>query len=208
MLPSQVPPTSGFANTSAVSPFGALASSKPTTSQTRFKDETSGEPKVTSSSTFASSGLAAFAGSDKSPFGTLGASSTASTSGFGALAAGKTEETRATGFGGLSGSVSTFGGVSPFATAGTSGFNRPSGSVFSSDFGGGFGTRAKSGGLTSFAAPGGPSVLRANSKTAKVFGAPGEAEKEGDDGDDSGASEDDDDENKEDDRFFEQESKS
>ncbi|KAI9685334.1 MAG: hypothetical protein M1820_010821 [Bogoriella megaspora] len=65
---SKVPLTSGFANTSATSPFGALAGNK---SPTRSKSPT--EPPQTSTNAFSKSGFAALSGS-QSPFGSLGAS--------------------------------------------------------------------------------------------------------------------------------------
>ncbi|KAF7168337.1 hypothetical protein CNMCM5623_001345 [Aspergillus felis] len=140
----QAPVTSAFANTSAVSPFGSLGASKP-----KEKEPTKSAP-VTSTSAFASSSLAAFAGSEQSPFGSLGASTP---SVFKSPAASESEKPAATGFA---------------AGASTSGF-AALGSGFSG-FSGGFGAAAKSGGLTSFASPTAPSTFGSSTKD-KPFGA-------------------------------------
>ncbi|KAL4897862.1 hypothetical protein BDV59DRAFT_198122 [Aspergillus ambiguus] len=146
--------TGAFANTSAVSPFGSLGASKP-------KEEEPSKSPATSSSAFASSSFAAFASSEKSPFGTPGSSSG---SVFKSPAPTEAPKPAATGFA---------------SAAGTSGF-AALGSGFSS-FGGGFGAAAPKGGLTSFASPAGPSVLGGSSND-KPFGAPAE-EEEADDED-------------------------
>jgi Ran-binding protein 3 len=138
------PVTSAFANTSAVSPFGSLGASK------SEEEEPTKPAAVTSTSAFASSSLAAFAGSEQSPFGSLGASTP---SVFKSPAASETEKPAATGFA---------------AGASTSGF-AALGSGFSG-FGGGFGAAAKSGGLTSFASPTAPSTFGSSTKD-KPFGA-------------------------------------
>ncbi|KAE8151293.1 P-loop containing nucleoside triphosphate hydrolase protein [Aspergillus avenaceus] len=134
--------TSAFANTSTVSPFGALGASKP-------KEEAEKAPAATSSSAFAASSLSAFAGSEQSPFGAIGASTPS------VFKSPATEAAKpaATGFA---------------SAAGTSGF-AALGSGFSG-FSGGFGSGGLKGGLTSFAAPGGPSIIGSTSKD-KPFGA-------------------------------------
>ncbi|KAE8390843.1 hypothetical protein BDV23DRAFT_77724 [Aspergillus alliaceus] len=139
----RAPLKSAFANASSVSPFGSLGASKP-------KDESSKPAAVTSSSAFASSSLAAFAGSEKSPFGAIGSSAT---SVFKSPATTEATKPATTGF-------ASAAGTSGFASLG-SGF---------SGFSGGFGSVGSKGGLTSFAAPGGPSVIGSSSKD-KPFGA-------------------------------------
>ncbi|GFF80926.1 ran-specific GTPase-activating protein 2 [Aspergillus udagawae] len=138
------PVTSAFANTSAVSPFGSLGASK-----SKEEEPTRSTP-VTSTSAFASSSLAAFAGSEQSPFGSLGASTP---SVFKSPAASESEKPAATGFA---------------AGASTSGF-AALGSGFSG-FSGAFGAAAKTGGLTSFASPTAPSTFGSSTKD-KPFGA-------------------------------------
>src|SRR5438874_9258193 len=76
-----MPASSGFSNTSSISPFGTLNSSE-NTSQASFGDGT--KPPQTSTNAFAASGFGALAGSSTSGFGALGAS-TSSTSPFGSL---------------------------------------------------------------------------------------------------------------------------
>ncbi|KAB8073830.1 hypothetical protein BDV29DRAFT_174818 [Aspergillus leporis] len=142
------PLKSAFTNTSSVSPFGSLGTSKP-------KDEPPKPTAVTSSSAFASSSLSAFASSEQSPFGAIG-SSTASV--FKSPATSEATKPAPTGFASAS-------GTSGFASLG-SGF---------SGFSGGFGAAASKGGLTSFASPAGPSVLGSSSKD-KSFGAAEEEE--------------------------------
>ncbi|KAF9893874.1 hypothetical protein FE257_010044 [Aspergillus nanangensis] len=146
----KAPIKSAFANTSAVSPFGSLGSSKP-----KEGEEAAAKAPLTSTSAFASSSLAGFAGSEKSPFGTLGSSST---SVFKSSPATEPAKPAATGF-------ASAAGTSGFATLG-SGF---------SAFGGGFGAAASKGGLTTFASPSGPSVL-GNSAKDKLFGAAADEE--------------------------------
>ncbi|KAG2004067.1 hypothetical protein GB937_009192 [Aspergillus fischeri] len=138
------PVTSAFMNTSAVSPFGSIGASK-----SKEEEPTKSAP-VTSTSAFASSSLAAFAGSEQSPFGSLG---TSTPSVFKSSVASETEKPAATGFA---------------AGASTSGF-AALGSGFSG-FSGGFGAAAKSGGLTSFASPTTPSTFGSSTKD-KPFGA-------------------------------------
>lgn len=184
----QAPLPSAFANTSAVSPFGSLAA-KPNIKE----EDTSKKTHVTSSSAFAASSLAAFSGSEQSPFGSLG-SSTESV--FKKAPATAEPEKPKTGFAAPE-------GPSPFATKAASGF--ASAGFGFSGFGGGFGAAAKTGGLTSFASPG-PTSLSSTSQT-KPFGAPeeeNEEEQEEEANDGPGEFE----QEKTDERFFERESKS
>ncbi|KAL4956353.1 hypothetical protein BDW69DRAFT_192483 [Aspergillus filifer] len=142
------PLPSAFANTSSVSPFGAMGAS---TSKPAEEAK-----QTTSSSAFASSSLAAFASSEQSPFGSLGASTPSVFKSSESTPAG-TDSPAATGF------ASTK--PSGFAALG-SGF---------SGFSGGF-AGASSGGLTSFAAPGAPSAL--GSTSSKPFGAEADSDDE------------------------------
>ncbi|KAL2004390.1 hypothetical protein VTN02DRAFT_1 [Thermoascus thermophilus] len=145
-----------FANTSAASPFASLASAK----SDATKAEDSKVSHVTSSSAFASSKFASFAGSAQSPFGSLGASAQSVFEK--KPSATESEKPAATGF-------AAAAGPSPFASSGTSGF----GSGFSA-----FAAAAPlkpAGGLTSFA--GGSSALGSTSK-AKPFGAAEDEEEE------------------------------
>ncbi|PKY01499.1 hypothetical protein P168DRAFT_273890 [Aspergillus campestris IBT 28561] len=147
-----VPAASGFANTSAVSPFGALGASE-------SKGESAKPAAATSSSAFAASSLSAFAGSEKSPFGSLGSSGS---SVFKSPASTEPAKSPATGF-------ASGAGSSGFASLG-SGF---------SGFSGGFGSAGTTGGLTSFASPSGPSVLGSTSTSKdKPFGAAEEEDDE------------------------------
>jgi len=211
-----VSPTSGFANTSAVSPFGALAGRKSPPAET---------PK-TSSSAFASSGFGSLAGSATSGFGAIGKTS----DGFGAgggfgtggkspLATteaskenGKPQEVASSTFGGALGQKSAFAAAAPSAGSGF-GSGVSAFSSLGKGFGssaGGFGGVGGSGGLTSFASGKPSTALAGSSKPAKAFGAP---PAEDDDNADEGGEEDEaglkspshhDEEEKQDERFYEQ----
>ncbi|KAK5686362.1 hypothetical protein LTS10_002480 [Elasticomyces elasticus] len=221
---TKVPPTSGFANSSATSPFGALAGSKSPLA----------ELPQTSSSAFKSSGFGSLAGSTSSGFGTVGKS----TGGFGAgggFATGsksatadpskeneKPKETSASTFGGALGQKSAFAAApatsTGFGSGATTGFGSLAGG-FASPLGAGTGGGspfggAASGGLSTFASGAkSPLSLGSSSKpaTAKPFGAPANDEEQGDEA----ADEDDPsgakspgtlshDEEKQDDRFYAQ----
>lgn len=72
---SKIPTTSGFANTSAVSPFGTLARSKsPVKPLSSFASTANSQQPQTSSPAFAASGFAALSNASASPFGALGGS--------------------------------------------------------------------------------------------------------------------------------------
>ncbi|MCJ1387338.1 hypothetical protein MMC18_000181 [Xylographa bjoerkii] len=164
-LPFQLPPGSGFANTSAASPFSTLSGKASVfKAPSSFGTNTSNQQTQTSSA-FASSGFAALASSSTSPFSTLG---TAATSAKSPLSDSRTTtETRT--FGGFGSSVpGGFGssGKSSFASAGASGFGTLGGSTFGSAFGGGFGGGTK---LSSFAAPVADTKL--GGAKPKIFGA-------------------------------------
>lgn len=174
---TKIPPTSGFANTAAVSPFGALAGSK----------SPSTEPAQTSSSAFASSGFSALAQSSSSGFGAIGASSggfgsggsfaTGSKSPLASLGSGddeKASEPSGSAFGGAlgakpafaaAGSGTGFGSGSGFGKVGqASGFASPLGGSGFASFGGG--------GLSSFASGKPAAAIGSPVKTSKAFGAP------------------------------------
>ncbi|KAK3623662.1 hypothetical protein LTR56_009612 [Elasticomyces elasticus] len=219
---TKVPPTSGFANSSATSPFGALAGSKSPLA----------ELPQTSSSAFKSSGFGSLAGSTSSGFGTIGKSigGFGAGGGFASKSATadsskeneKPNETSASTFGGALGQKSAFAAASAastgFGSAATSGFGSLAGG-FASPLGAGtgggspFGGTA-SGGLSTFASGAkSPLSLGSSSKsaTAKPFGAPANDEEQGDEA----ADEDDPsgakspgtlshDEEKQDDRFYAQ----
>ncbi|KAI9704791.1 MAG: hypothetical protein M1836_006571 [Candelina mexicana] len=207
----RLPPTSGFANTSAVSPFGTLAESK---SPTRSPASVFGSTAVGQS---APSGFGSLSNSRASPFGTLGTSSGAkspfgalgdssksSVSGFGTLGPDQTDKSSGAGFGaGSPVAVSGFSSIgnSAYGCSGSSGFGK-----LDTGFGSAFGTGSC--GLTSFAAKGGSGIIGLSDKPVKPFGAPAVGEDDEESGSDgSGDAEEDhnDQEEKEDKRFQQQE---
>lgn len=208
---TKVPPTSGFANTSAASPFGSLAGGK----------SPSGESQTTPSA-FAASGFSALAGSSTSGFGAIGKQSGGFGSG-GTFASGtksldkndKPKSPPANSFGGALGQTSAFSstpGTGSGFGSGSSGFGKlgSSGGLSGGIGGTGFGSLG-GGGLKSFASGKTVAPLGGLSKPAKPFGAPpADGEEDGGDADDeddrSGAksplaTEDE----KQDERFFAQE---
>lgn len=201
---TKIPAGSGFANTSASSPFASLANTKSPSEQ----------PSSTTSA-FASSAFGALAGSSTSAFGTLGQNKTLSSFA-------SPGSTPAPGEDGAkpAPTPSAFGGLastaSPFASAGSSAFGSGASGFgkLGNGFGGGFGGLGSGQKLTSFASSGTPGVIGSSTKTGiTAFGAPAEDEDEqsGDDGEeDSGAKSPKliVDEDKKDERFFEQDSKS
>ena len=185
---SQIPHISGFANTSKESPFASIARAKPPSGTASIIGTQSiNQQTQTSTSAFASSGFAALSGS-KSPFGTLGTSSSAistsnpiksphesSRSPFSVLLESKTETAKPTG--GIT-SPRSFAstGSSTFGSSGLSAFGTLGGTAPTSGFGSGFGAGNK---LSSFAAPTGDTNLGGGA--SKPFGA--SAESDEDDGD-------------------------
>ncbi|KAJ9606937.1 hypothetical protein H2200_008948 [Cladophialophora chaetospira] len=176
---SKILPASGFANASTASPFANTSTESPFAGFKSPKSpgkspepSTSSPGNPTSTSAFASSGLAAFASSEKSPFGAVG-STAKSSGGFGG---GTTS-----GFGSGSGG---FGSGSSFASK-PSGFGSGGGFGSSGGFGGGggFGAASKPFGtsLSTFAnSSGGASTF----PKAKPFGVKSDEEEEGsEDGD-------------------------
>lgn len=131
--------------------------------------------------------MASFAGSEQSPFGSIGSCTTSVLK----KPADATEPKKpsTTGFAAAE-------GPSPFAAAGGSGFG-----ALGSGFGG-FAATGKQGGLTNFASPGGPGPLSSASK-AKSFGAPEEENEDSEDASESGPGEFEQD--KTDERFYERE---
>lgn len=192
---AKIPPTSGFANTSATSPFASIASPK--------------SPQ-TSGSAFASSGFSNFA-TAASPFAAAGSAAGGSASPFGALGGKPTLAPPASTESTTKPSLSPFGGsigtnassASPFATTGTStlgggttssGFGALGGGSTSgfgslgggSAFGSGFAGVKPAGGLSSFATPGAVGITGLSDKPAKPFGAAvdDDDDNDADDGDD------------------------
>ncbi|KAF2091486.1 hypothetical protein K490DRAFT_52692 [Saccharata proteae CBS 121410] len=195
---TKIPPSSGFSNTSTVSPFGALAGNK--------SPPAAAAPQ-TSESAFKASGFGALA-STASPFATMAGKPAASpfaTAAAGAKPAisGLSSSSSTSAFGGLSASSE---GKSAFATAGSSGFGGLVGGFGSGSGFGGIGSGSKLGG---FGGGSGPKITGLSDKPAKPFGAAADDEEEGsgDDGDEEGnkspikAQQD---EDKKDERFFEQ----
>jgi hypothetical protein len=174
-----------FLNTSAVSPFASLGA------QSTEGEET--KNKITSSSSFAASGLASFAKSEQSPFGTLGGSGS-TPSVFKAADSVSSDKPAASGF-------AAAAGASPFASTSTSGFGSLGGSGLGSGFGGGFGG-GSTGKLSSFASSSGPGF---GNTTSKPFGAAADSDGEEDEEEEGNAVASFEKE-KEDERFYEQQS--
>ncbi|MCJ1378355.1 hypothetical protein MMC17_001452 [Xylographa soralifera] len=176
---STLPPGSGFANSSAASPFSTL-SGKPSVfkAPSSFGTNTLNQETQTSSAAFASSGFAALAGPSTSAFSTLSTTSTSARSPLldfrsPAVSSTTTETSTLSGFG--SSVPGGFGsaGTSSFATAGASGFGTLGTSTFGSAFGRGFGGGNK---LSSFAAPVGDTKL--GGAKPKIFGASEDSDEE------------------------------
>jgi len=155
-----------FTQAFAASAFGKAAAS-PFASLNKIQDSTRDSQKPSSASAFATSSLAAFAGSESSPFGALGGSTPSvfntATSGTGSFATPSVFNPAAS----SANSFATPSGASSFHALG-SGFT---------GVGGGFGAAAKAGGLTSFASNNAPVTL--GETKAKPLGA------ENSDGDES-----------------------
>ncbi|KAF2626497.1 hypothetical protein BU25DRAFT_432264 [Macroventuria anomochaeta] len=171
---TSIPAGSGFANTSAASPFAAM-SAKP--ALPKPSDKTEALPQ-TSDDKFKASGFGSLANSSASPFGSFGATAK-SGSPFGgapklssfaspAATSSTTAASSGSGFGSLGGAKSGFGSGSGF------------GGASSSPFGGSFASKPL--GTSSFATPGAPGITGLSSKPERAFGAPGD--KEDDDGSD------------------------
>lgn len=174
-----IPAGSGFANTSAASPFAAMAAKS---APPKASDKAEAPPQ-TSEDKFKSSGFGSLANSSASPFGGFAAAAK-SGSPFGgapklssfaspAATSSTTTTSSGSGFGSLGGAKSSFGGGSAF------------GGAASSPFGGSF--ASKPAGTSSFATPGAPGITGLSSKPERAFGAPGDKEEN------SGSDQDDDD---------------
>ncbi|MCJ1291908.1 hypothetical protein MMC34_003456 [Xylographa carneopallida] len=169
---STLPPGSGFANTSAASPFSTLSGkSSVFKAPSSFGSNTLNQETQTSSSAFAASGFVALTGPSASAFNSFGTASTSTKSPLlesrSPFASSTTTETSTlSGFGGSVAGGFGSAGTSSFASAGASGFGTLGGSTFGSAFGRGFGGRNK---LSSFAAPIGDTKL--GGAKPKVFGA-------------------------------------
>lgn len=175
----QIPPTSGFSNTSATSPFGTLGATSNASSTSLFGSKANAEAKPPPTS-FATSGFGALSGSTTSPFGTLGGVSTAS-SAFGSLTASGDKSSSESHTGGLGfKDVGGFGGSllsAPSAFGGeSSGFGK-----LGAGSSGGFG--AAGGKLTSFASKDGTGIIGLSHAPVKPFGAPDEEDHEEEEGD-------------------------
>ncbi|KAK2834839.1 hypothetical protein FQN49_006864 [Arthroderma sp. PD_2] len=194
---SKTAPPNPFSNISTTSPFASLDKSKG--SPTKAKEQLSKEQQTTNPSAFAASSLAAFAGSDKSPFGAIGGGSS---SVFKAKPGLKGDgESKASSTGSGTSSFAAASGPSPFGSSfGGSAFGK-------SSFASGFGAAAPKPGerLTSFASPK-PTTFGAPASKPKVFGAKDEDEDEEDENDDEekGQTFQGFEEEKEDTRFFKQ----
>jgi Ran-binding protein 3 len=180
----KIPPGSGFANTSAASPFGSLATKKspPATEQPQ-----------TSASAFAASGFGSLAGSSNSGFGAVGKSSGGFGSG-GAFGSGSKsplggqpseENTKPAGssFGGALGQKSAFAAPASSSSgfgSGASGFGKigQSSGLGSGLGGSGFGSGA--GGLSSFASGKSTPLSGAVKQQKTSFGAPADDDDDGD----------------------------
>lgn len=183
-----IPPTSGFANTSATSPFGALQGNK---------SPIADQPQ-TSDSAFASSAFGSLATSSTSGFGAIGKSTGGFGAGGGFGSGGKSpmgadtrkendkpKEPSSSAFGGALGQTSAFAAAPASRKTFGLGYGMiGGGSRFAgSSGGGGFGTLGGgSDGLSTFASSSKPlPSLASSSKAAPVFGAPAADDDEGGD---------------------------
>jgi Ran-binding protein 3 len=162
---TKIPPGSGFANTSAASPFAAMAS-KPQAPKT---DKAEPLPQ-TSDDKFKSSGFGGFASSAASPFGGIAGSKSGSSSPFGAASSGKLSS-----FAGSAAPSTTTGGG--FGALGSSAKSSFGGSSFGGSLGGGFGGSTGFGGFggmksgSSFASTPGNLEIKGLKQKDKPFGA-------------------------------------
>ncbi|OSS47666.1 hypothetical protein B5807_07315 [Epicoccum nigrum] len=164
--PTPIPAGSGFANTSAASPFAAVAAKS---APPKVSEEAEALPQ-TSEDKFKASGFGSLASSTTSPFGNFGAAAKAASPFGGApklssfasptTTSLSTAPSSGSGFGALGGAKSSFGGGSAF------------GGASSSPFGGSFASKPLGG--SSFATPGAPGITGLSSKPERAFGAPGD----------------------------------
>lgn len=157
---TKIPPSSGFANTSAASPFTAIAS-KSTTAKDAGKAESIPQ---TSDDKFKSSGFSGFASSAASPFSGFGSTAASSSSPFAAASGSKLSS--------FSGSKSPVGEASGFGALGNSSKPTLGGPAFGSCVGfAGLASAPKGNGLSSFAATGSLEIKGLKAKSDKPFGA-------------------------------------
>lgn len=181
---TQIPPGSGFANSSAASPFAVLTPKSQDGSDKEKEKEKDGLPQ-TSDDKFKASGFGSFAASSASPFGAVSktsaspfgaAPSTTKLSSFAAPSSGA----KPSGFGtlGANTSKSTFGSSTSVTTNGGSVFG---GSLGASAFGGLGGNKP---GSLGFGTPGAQAITGLKQKSDRPFGqqADEESENEEDDG--------------------------
>lgn len=164
--PTPIPAGSGFANTSAASPFAAMAAKS---APLKASEKAEALPQ-TSEDKFKASGFGSLASSTASPFGNFGAAAKGASpfggapklSSFASPAAPSSTAapSSGSGFGALGGAKSSFGGGSAF------------GGASSSPFGGSFASKPLGG--SSFATPGAPGITGLSSKPERAFGAPGD----------------------------------
>ncbi|KAF1944998.1 hypothetical protein EJ02DRAFT_65098 [Clathrospora elynae] len=157
---TKIPPGSGFANTSAASPFAAM-SPKPQASKPADKAESLPQ---TSDDKFKSSGFGGFSSSAASPFGSIASSKASSSSPFGAASGSKLSSFA----GSTAPSTSTGGGFGALGSSSKSAFG---GSSFGASLGGGFGGLggAKTG--SAFGSASGNLEIKGLKKTEMPFGA-------------------------------------
>ncbi|KAI9848819.1 MAG: hypothetical protein M1837_006335 [Sclerophora amabilis] len=172
----KIPPTSGFANTSAMSPFGAsLPNKTPDAASNSVLHENPTNQPQTSSTAFAKSGFGALSGAT-SPFGALGGSSTQrGASPFGTMGAPKPSNS---GFGGPS------AGPTSQNVGGFGGLSTPGGSVFGSGASGfgklGGGPSGSVGRGVDFSSKGAPGIVGLSDKPKKPFGVAADADNDND----------------------------
>jgi len=165
--------TGGFANSSAVSPFAAMA---PKPQEPKASDKAESLPQ-TSDEKFKGSGFSGFAASSTSPFGGVAASKPNASSPFGGASAGKLSSFA----GSAAPSISSSGGFGALGSSSTSGFG---GSSFGGSLGGGFGGFSAAKPIGSFAAPGGSLEIKGLKEKEKPFGAAAIGEPSDDEDDD------------------------
>ncbi|KAF2847021.1 hypothetical protein T440DRAFT_215747 [Plenodomus tracheiphilus IPT5] len=175
---AKIPSGSGFANTSAASPFAAMAA-KPQASKASDKAEPIPQ---TSDDKFKSSGFGGFASSAVSPFGGFGGSKPSTSSPFAAASGSKLSS--------FAGSKSPDSGTSGFGGLGSSSKPTLGGSTFGSSTGfAGLASAPKGTGLPSFGgSTGSLEITGLKTKTDKPFGAAANGEaSDDDDGEESGS---------------------
>ena len=197
-----IAPSSGFSNTAFASPFDSFASPKSADPKVLSPDIKPVEVKPAEASAFKSSGLSAFASSEKSPFSAVGSPSS---SGFGGTTSsgGFGKAPNSSGLGGPSTSgFADMGSTSPFGARSGAGFSSLGGLASTGPFGsastlgGGLGSGLGvpplplGGRISPFGSAAGSTGTFAGPSTTKqkAFGAP-EDENDTESGDESGPEE-------------------